>query len=108
MTVPIINGPQRRLPYTDMTAKQLFEKAQLWWDDKGIDLTRHNRNRPRDGVDGDKEILTQSGILAGKLFADLSQAEMCVIAEKYYMEYCKTHGVPEPLMEDIAFVLQNS
>lgn len=106
--VPLIGASRHRLPYSDMTAKQMFELAEIWWNGKGRDLMRHNHNRPRDGVKDDVEMVQASGILQAKLFNDLSQDEQIRITGEFYVVYCRDQGMPKVRANDVQFILRNT
>lgn len=83
------------MPFSDMTVGEAIQTARMWWDVKGRDLMKHNRNRSTDGFKDDGEILEKSGILTGSLFDDLTREDQLKITREWYLSWLEGEkGIP--------------
>ncbi len=71
--VDIIGGGDRM--QTGMTPEEAVTRAKRWWKKVGREYFRRTRDRKRDGIREDEELMANSGILSGKTWDELSKRE---------------------------------
>lgn len=86
--VHIFGLPGVRLPRTGMTVQEAVDRGKKWWGKAGRDYFRRNRDRKRDGIKDDEQLMHDSGVLSGKVWDDLNITEKEQITLYWYAEFC--------------------
>ena len=76
------------MPVSGMKVKQAINEARRWWNKSGRDYFREARERERDGIKDDKELMQSSGILSGKMFDECDKQTKWEIVKKWHRAFC--------------------